>query len=200
MAAAQEHPDDILSLYGRRLHRGRYNYTGIGRTTEFQQVDMPVMLYWMPVAAVAEVRAGYAKWIAKGHPPVLLDDDILVAVGHTAEVLRDSQGRGLPASPPTPCLCQADAQPSPAPHEGMAGMPGGCSIKSPPDGVHLTNAGEHGASGGEFVESTQRPGGGFRAAANYNKPIRSNSHLIGADYRGPVPGRVPQMPVPLTNG
>jgi hypothetical protein len=36
-------------------------------------------------------------------------------------------------------------------------------------------------------------------AANYNKPIRSNSHLIGVDYRGPVPRRVPQMPVPLTN-
>ena len=78
VAAAQEHPDDILSLYGRRLHRGRYNYTGIGRTTEFQQVDMPVMLYWMPVSTIAEVRAGYAKWIAKGHPPVLLDDDILL--------------------------------------------------------------------------------------------------------------------------
>jgi hypothetical protein len=76
---------------------------------------------------------------------------------------------------------------------------GRCSIKSLPDSVQVTNAGEYGARGGEFVESTQRPSGGFRAAANCNKPIRSNSHLIGADYRGPVPGRVPQMPVPLTN-
>ena len=34
---------------------------------------------------------------------------------------------------------------------------GRCSIKSLPDSVHLTNVGEHGASGGS-VESTQRPG------------------------------------------
>jgi len=78
-AAAEKYPEAVLSLYGRRIKHGRYNFRGIGRTEKFEPVSMPVRMYWIPTGIIPAVREGYARWLAKGHAPEVLDDDILLA-------------------------------------------------------------------------------------------------------------------------
>ena len=75
---AQEKPDDLLGICGRRLPDGRYNYRGIARSETFQPVDMLVRLYWIPTRHLARIGPFYAGWVAAGHSPILLDDDILM--------------------------------------------------------------------------------------------------------------------------
>ena len=78
---AQAKPDDLLGICGRRLPDGQYNYRGIARNDTFQPVDMLVRLYWIPTRHIGRIGPFYAGWIAAGHSPILLDDDILMTWG-----------------------------------------------------------------------------------------------------------------------
>ena len=74
---AGQYSHDLLGLYGRRVPAGSYNFRGISRTTQTQEVDMLVRAYWMPAECLETVRAAYRAWLAAGHGPRMLDDDIL---------------------------------------------------------------------------------------------------------------------------
>ena len=110
---AQAKPDDLLGICGRRLPDGRYNYRGIARSETFQPVDMLVRLYWIPTRHIGRIGPFYAEWIAAGHSPILLDDDILMtwALWLGGAVLDHSQGRcDVPGIAGTPRDGKADAE------------------------------------------------------------------------------------------
>lgn len=75
---AKSHPTDVLSCFGRRF-KWKYNYRGLGRTDKFQEITMPVMMYWVPTQYVKIIDSVYQAWVASGHSKIFLDDDVLMA-------------------------------------------------------------------------------------------------------------------------